>query len=67
MSNEITYPQHRNSTHLNHLKKWNSTANPGFTAGLVVPIYSQTRNTASIQANAYPQCTRNIINSFKAA
>lgn len=57
----------RSSTDFNHLKKWNSAAMPGFTAGLAVPIYSQTKNTAKMQAIAYPQCTKNIIKIFNAA
>lgn len=39
-------------TFFNHLKKRNSAANPGFTAGFAVPMYNQTKNTAKMHAIA---------------
>lgn len=58
---------HLNNTDFNHLKKRNSDARPGLTAGFAVPMYNQTRKMAVIQTIAYTQFTRNMIKIFKAA
>lgn len=54
-------------TPLNHLQNRKSAASPGFTAGLAVPIYNHTRNTAEMQAKAYTQFTNSITITFKPA